>query len=210
MEQLTSAWPKQPKVLEVDVTNDAAITSAFQNIQADTGRVNMLLHSIAYASPAAMKLPLVETTRQDFAQAMDISAYSLLALTRSALPLLEAGGGASILSLSYLGAEKVVPTYKVMGPAKAALESLTRGLAVELGPRSIRVNCLSPGPMDTLAARGIQGFTDLRAQAGGKAPLGKLATQADVGAVATFLASDAAAAITGQTWYVDGGLSILA
>lgn len=194
----------------MDVTSDAAIASTFDQIQADTGRINMLLHSIAYASPAAMKLPLIETTRQDFAQAMDISAYSLVALARTALPLLAAGGGGSILSLSYLGAERAVPTYKVMGPAKAALESLTRGLAVELGPRSIRVNSLSPGPMDTLAARGIAGFTELRAQAGGKAPLGRLATQSDVGAVATFLSSDAAAAITGQTWYVDGGLSIMA
>lgn len=211
VESLVADWQVKPQIVELDVSNDQSIARAVQDVGVQHGgKLNMVLHSIAYASASAMKQPLLDTSRADFQQAMDISAYSLLAMTRACAPLMDTAGGGCVLSLSYLGAERVVPSYKVMGPAKAALEALSRGLAVELGARNIRVNTISAGPMDTLAARGIPGFTTLKEAAGQRAPLGRLARPQDVGAMAAFLASDAAASITGTTMYVDAGLSALA
>jgi enoyl-[acyl-carrier protein] reductase I len=211
LDALTAGWPVKPHVVDLDVTSDAQVEAAFASAaEAHGGRLDMLLHAVAYASPAAMKGPLLATTRADFAQALDVSSYSFLAVARAAAPLFEKARGGSITTLSYLGASRVVPPYRVMGCAKACLEALARGLAVEMGPQGVRVNVISPGPVNTLAARGIAGFTELREEAESRAPLRRGVSPADVGALAAFLASDAGAGITGATMHVDAGLSALA
>lgn len=222
-----------------DVSSDDAIQAVFDTVAAvDPGLraglpLDALLHAIAHAPTAAMHGSLLATTRADFAAAQDVSAYSLLAVARCALPLLarhqtmassegseeersKSGGSSSsgsITTLSFLGATKAVPSYNVMGCAKASLEAAARGLALELGPPAVggvRVNVLSPGPVSTLASRGVRGFVEMKGAALLKAPLQRTATAAEVGAAAAFLASDGARSITGQTMYLDGGLSALA
>ena len=156
----TAAWPTPPHTLICDVTSDADIAAAFDAIASThAGKLHALAHSVAFAPAAAMREPLLRTSRADFLQAHAVSAYSLLALARGAAPLMEAAGGGSIVALSYLGAARAARTYRVMGAAKASLEACARGLAVELGGAGVRVNVISPGPVNTLAARGIEGFT---------------------------------------------------
>lgn len=213
LEKATSKWAKQPHVVVCDVLNDASITSAWDEISAYHGKdgVQMLAHSIAFASTSSLKSAFIDTTRADFLAAHDASVFSLIALARGAVPLMNKGGkGGSIVSLSFIGGQRCVPSYKVMGAAKASLEAVNRQLAVELGPQRIRANVLSPGPIDTLAARGIPGFTTLRDATNARLPIGRSVDGADVGSLAAFLASDAASAITGQTINVDGGMSALA
>lgn len=208
LDRATADWPHRPHVVVCDVTSDASVVAALDSVgAAHDGRLHALAHSVASAPTAAMRAPLLETTRADFLAAHDVSAYSLIALTRAALPLLELAGGGSVCSLSYVGAVRAAPSYRVMGAAKASLEATSRALAAELGPRGVRVNVISSGPVDTLAARGIAGFTDLRASVAARSPLARGVTPSDVGALATFLASDGASGITGQTLYVDGGFS---
>lgn len=204
-----------------DVIEDEQISGLFQELGRDHESLDALLHAIAHAPPSAMKDgTLLDTRREDFASAHDVSAYSLIALAREAVPLMtrkkaveggERGAGGSITALSYLGSTLAVPGYNVMGCAKASLEAAARGLASELGSEhGIRVNCLSPGPVSTLASRGIRDFVNLKEAACEKSPLRRTATSTEVGAAATFLASDGGAAVTGQVIYLDGGLSSIA
>jgi len=162
---------------------------------------------VAFAPPEALKGGFLNTSREAFRVAHDVSAYSLVALARGAAPLM--GEGGSIISMTYHGSVKVIPGYNVMGVAKASLEACTRYLAYELGPRKIRVNCISAGPMNTLAGRGISGFTEMLKHYEAHAPLRRNVLPEELGATGAFLASDGAAAITGQVLYVDCGYEIM-
>jgi enoyl-[acyl-carrier protein] reductase I len=217
LDKASRAWPGgPPRVVVCDVGDDASLAAAWAEIGdgCGAGGLQLLAHSIAHASAPAMRGAVLETSRADFAAAHDASAYSLIALARGAAPLMARGGaGGSIVSLSFLGAQRCVPEYKVMGAAKASLEAVSRALAVELGPAlGVRANVISAGPVDTLAARGIPRFRELKDATDARLPVarGRGVAGADVGALAAFLASDAAAAITGQVLYVDGGYSALA
>lgn len=178
------------------------------------GELDILVHSVAFAPRESFTNGLLSTSRAAWAQALGVSAYSLVALTRAVKPLMLSRGeekrDCSVLALTYTGSTKVVPNYNVMGPAKAALEAASRQLAYELGSDGIRVNCLSPGPMNTVSARGIPGISEMKRYAADHAPLRRTSSSGDVGSVAAFLVSDLAAAISGQTIYVDGGLSAMA
>jgi len=195
-------------VLPCNVTSDSDIENVFQAVAERFGRLDMLVHSIAFAPKEALDGQFIHTSRSAFATALDVSAYSLVALARGAAPLMTNGG--SILGMSFYGSEKVMPNYNVMGVAKAALESSTRYLAADLGPRRIRVNCISAGPMNTLAARGIAGFHEMMSHHAEHSPLKRNVEPSELGATAAFLASDGAAAITGQVILVDCGYSIMA
>ncbi len=190
-----------------DVTSDQQIDQAFSTLQQQFGTLHLLLHSIAFAPRRALDGKFIDLQRDDFHVAMDVSVYSLIALAQRAYPLMSQGG--AILTLTYYGSVKVVPNYNVMGVAKAALESAVRYLAADLGPQHIRVNAISAGPVKTLAARGIAGFTKMLEHYEQKTPLRRNITPEELGATAVFLASDGAAAITGQTIYVDCGYEIM-
>jgi len=204
---LCTAFGSDVLLMPCDVTQDDEIKAVFDKVGKEFGRLDVLLHSVAFASREALEGSFLDTSREDFRIAHDVSAYSLVALARCAAPLMTQGG--SIITLSYYGAEKVIPHYNVMGVAKASLEATTRYLAADLGPRQIRVNCISAGPVNTLAARGIVGFTEMLRCHAERAPVRREVLPAELGAMATFLASDGAAAVTGQVLYVDGGYSIM-
>nr|CCA13899.1 enoyl putative [Albugo laibachii Nc14] len=211
------------KLLSCDLTDEFALEELLRSCgQHFHGGIDTIVHSVAFASPEAFipiqkdsQTPsggLLQTSKAHWQQAQDISAYSLVALTQKALPLLTKGSinaDKSIIAFSFEGANKVVPSYNVMGPAKAALEAVSRQLAVELGGHNIRVNCVSPGPINTASARGIPGFSTMRQFAQEQAPLKRNATALDIANLASFLASEAASCITGQTIKVDGGMSAL-
>ena len=190
-----------------DVTQDAQIATLFSELQKNYGTLHGLVHSIGFAPEADLKGDFVNTTREGFRIAHDISVYSLIAVSRAALPLMTSGGG--IVTLTYYGAEKVVPKYNVMGVAKAALEATVRYLANDLGPRNIRVNAISAGPIKTLASRGIPGFGEMLKVQAERSPLKRNVEAAEVGATAAFLLSDAGSGITGETLYVDCGYNIM-
>lgn len=207
VEALASTFGPNTLMLPCDVTRDEEIADVFGAVQARFGTLHLLLHSVAFAPRAALEGEFIQTSREAFRIAHDVSAYSLVALARAAAPLMTEGG--SILAMTYYGAEKVVPHYNVMGVAKAALEASTRYLAYDLGPRQIRVNCISAGPVNTLAARGISGFNKMLKHYEAKAPLKRNVAPAELGATGTFLASDGAAGITGQVIFVDCGYQIM-
>tara|TARA_B100000959_G_scaffold120650_1_gene126779 strand:- start:3681 stop:4454 length:774 start_codon:yes stop_codon:yes gene_type:complete len=208
VEALVSGFGTDTLITECDVTSDDDIDRVFTEVgEGFDGKLDMVLHSVAYAPREALEGRFVDTTREAFATAHDISAYSLVALAKRAAPLMTNGG--SITGMSYYGAEKVVPHYNVMGVAKAALEASTRYLAADLGEQKIRVNCISAGPVNTLAARGIAGFTDLMKHHETYAPLKRNVTTHELGQTGVFLASDGGAAITGQVIYVDCGYQIM-
>jgi enoyl-[acyl-carrier protein] reductase I len=187
-----------------DVASDDAITAAFAQIQAKFPAINTVVHSIGFAPN--IKNSVLNTTRQDFAVANDISVYSLIAIARVATPLMPEGS--SILTLTYYGAEKVFPNYNIMGVSKAALEAAVRYLAAELGTKKIRVNAISAGPINTLAARGIGDFATILDTVTQRAPLHRNVEQEEVGATALFLCSPLASAITGEITFVDCGFNI--
>ncbi|MEP7342994.1 MAG: enoyl-ACP reductase [Acidobacteriota bacterium] len=198
------------KAYQCDVSNDDEIAALMSSVEADLGKLDFLIHSVAYAPPAELTGEFINTSREGFRTALDISAYSLVALSRAALPLLsKAESGGSIIALTYLGAERVVPHYNVMGVAKAALEASVRYLAHNLGPQGIRVNAISSGPIRTLAARGVSGITKMVEHHREVAPLRHATEQAEVGDTALFLISPLGRGITGETIYVDGGYHIL-
>jgi enoyl-[acyl-carrier protein] reductase I len=199
---------KDPLLIPLDVTSDRQIVLAFELLKRVWGRVDFLVHAAAFAPRAALEGQFVATTREDFRIAHDISAFSLTALANSALPLMTEGG--SVLTLSYLGAERVVPHYNVMGVAKASLEASVRYLAADLGPQNIRVNAVSAGPIKTLAASGIAGFGSMQRHHRNRAPLRKDTEAREVADAALFLLSPMGRGITGQVLYVDGGYSIMA
>lgn len=195
-------------VEECDVTKDEHIDKLFEKAKRYFGKIDILIHSIAFAGREALDGYYVDTSRESFMLALNVSVYSLVALTQRAQPLMPDGG--TILTMSYYGGEKVVPHYNIMGVAKAALESSVRYLAHDLGPAGIRVNAISAGPIKTLSAGGVAGFRKMAGFAEDVTPIRRLVTQDDVGAMAVWLASDYGEAVTGQTIYVDGGLSIMA
>jgi enoyl-[acyl-carrier protein] reductase I len=207
VEELAAAFGAETLILPCDVTKDDEIARVFAEIGQRYGRLHLLLHSVAFAPKDALEGEFVNTSREAFRIAHDVSAYSLVALARAATPLMTEGG--SVLAMSYYGAEKVVPHYNVMGVAKASLEASTRYLAYDLGPKRIRVNCISAGPVNTLAARGISGFSEMLRVYEARAPLKRNLVPEELGATGTFLASDGAAAITGQVIYVDCGYQIM-
>jgi enoyl-[acyl-carrier protein] reductase I len=195
-------------LFDLDVRNVDQIEAVFAELERRWGRLDFLLHSVAYAPKEAMANPFWKTTRDDFLAAHDISAYSLVGLTRAAVPLMTDGG--SVVTMTYYGAEKVVPNYNVMGVAKASLEASVRYLAAELGERRIRVNAVSAGAVNTLAARGVAHFRDLLKITADRSPLRRPVEVEEVGNMTLFLASDLATGITGETIYVDAGFNITA
>jgi enoyl-[acyl-carrier protein] reductase I len=207
VEELVSTFGPDTLLLPCDVTKDEDIAAVFAAVQQKFGKLHLLLHAVAFAPKEALEGRFVNTTRDAFKIAHDVSAYSLVALARGAAPLMTEGG--SIVAMSYYGAEKVIPHYNVMGVAKAALEASTRYLAYDLGAQNIRVNCISAGPVNTLAARGIAGFSAMLKHYEQHAPLKRNVLPDELGATGTFLASDGAAAITGQVLYVDCGYQVM-
>jgi enoyl-[acyl-carrier protein] reductase I len=196
-----------PIIMPLDVTVPEQQEALFAAIRQRWGRLDFLLHSIAFAPKQDLQGAFLDCSAAGFATAMDISCYSLVRLVRAAAPLMATGG--SILTMSYYGAVKIEPGYNLMGPVKAALEGSVRYLAAELGDREIRVNALSPGPIMTRAASGLSHFDELMESVAAKAPLHQLATIDDVGSAAAWLVSDQARRVTGQVIYVDGGASII-
>jgi enoyl-[acyl-carrier protein] reductase I len=192
-------------VLPCDVSDDAQIDSLFSTIDRAHGGLDFLVHGAAYALREDLSAPFVQTSREGFRVALDVSAYSLVALARRAAPMMEARGGGSILTLSYLGANRVFTNYNVMGVAKAALEASVRYLASDLGPKNIRVNAISAGPIKTLAAAGISGFTSILQTYRDRAPLRRTVDTAEVADAAIFLLSPAGRAVTAEVLLVDGG-----
>ena len=194
-------------VMPCDVTDDASMDTVFAEISNKWGGLDFMVHAIAYADKDELDGRYVDTTAGNFARSLDISCYSFTTLCQRAEKLMPNGG--SIVTLTYYGAERVMPHYNVMGVAKAALEASTRYLAADLGEQKIRVNCISAGPVNTLAARGIAGFTDLMKQHASYAPLKRNVTAEELGQTGVFLAGDGGAAITGQVIYVDCGYQIM-
>ena len=190
-----------------DVGDDSQIDAMMKQAAEKLGRLDFLVHSLAFAPREELTGEFVNTTRQGFATALDVSAYSLVAVTRAAMPLMTEGG--SVVTLTYLGSERVVPHYNVMGVAKAALEATVRYLAHDLGPKNIRVNAVSAGPIKTLAARGVSGISKMVDHHRAFAPLRRATEQGEVGDTALFLVSPLGRGITGEVIYVDGGYHIL-
>ncbi|OGO08247.1 MAG: enoyl-ACP reductase [Chloroflexi bacterium RBG_13_66_10] len=190
-----------------DVTNDAQIEAVFSEAARRLGALHILVHAVAFANRDELTGPYYNTSREGFRMALDISVYSFTALARAAAPLMTEGG--SMMTLTYYGGEKVVAHYNVMGVAKAALEASTRYLAADLGPRRIRVNAISAGPVRTLAAAGVAGFKRMHRQFAELAPMRRNITLEDVGGAAVWLASDLSSAVTGEVVFVDSGYNIL-
>lgn len=206
-EELITSLPGA-EAYRCDVARDDDIESLFTTLQAKHKRLDILVHSVAYAPAEELRGDFVDTSREGFRVANDISVYSLIAVTRAAAKLMTDGG--SVITMSYYGAEKVVPRYNVMGVAKAALEASVRYLAADLGKRHIRVNAISAGPIKTLAARGITGINDMLTIHAARAPLGRNVEVDEVAGTGLFLASELSSAITGEVIYVDCGFSIMA
>jgi enoyl-[acyl-carrier protein] reductase I len=192
-------------VLPCDVTNDAQIDALFAEIGQRFDGLDFLVHGAAFAGPQELSAPFSQTTRDGFRVALDVSTYSLIALARRAVPLMEKRGGGSILTLTYLGSERVFTNYNVMGVAKAALEASVRYLASELGPKGIRVNAISAGPIKTLAASGISGFSGILQTYRDRAPLRRTVETSEVADAAVFLLGPAGRAVTAEVLMVDGG-----
>ncbi len=195
-------------VLSCDVSDDAQIEATFAEVEQRWGKLDFMVHSVAFANREDLKKPFSQTSRDGFSLAMDISAYSLVALTKAAAPLMKDGG--SIVTMTYLGSQRVVPGYNVMGVAKAALEASMRYLAAELGDQNIRVNAVSAGPIRTLAASGISNFKDKLRLMENAAPLHRTVTQEEVGKSSVYLLSDLSSGVTGEVHYVDCGFSVVA
>ncbi len=207
--QKTVAEMGDVPLFDLDVTKDEQIQALYDALHERWGgKLDFLLHSVAYAPSTAMGASFLETQRADFSTAMDISAYSLVALTRQFTPMLEGGG--SVVTMTYYGSQKAVPGYNVMGVAKAALEASVRYLAVDLGQHGVRVNAVSAGAVNTLAARGVAHFRDLMKITAERSPLKRVIEPDEVGRATLFLASDLSTGITGETMYVDAGFNITA
>ncbi len=195
-------------VIPCDVTRDDEIEAVFEVIGREWDGLDILIHAIAYANKDDLSQPFVQTSRAGFHTALDISSYSLVALTRQAVGLMRGRDGA-VVTLTYMGSEKVIPNYNVMGVAKAALEASVRYLAYDLGPEGIRVNAISAGPVKTLAAAGIAGFRDMLHYAGERAPLKRNVEPAEIGRTAVYLVSELGSGVTGETLHVDAGYNVM-
>lgn len=207
VEELVKELPKKPLLVQCDVSEDENIEKVVEEIEKNVGKIDGFVHSIAYAPTEALKAPFIETSKEAFRIAMEISVYSFVAMARIFRRIINPSG--SIITLTYYGAEKVVPNYNVMGVAKSALESSVRYLAYELGKDNIRVNAISAGPLNTLAARGISGFTNMLEHHKERAPLKRNIEHREVGDTASFLLSDLSSGITGEVIYVDAGYNIM-
>lgn len=205
--ELIPELPREPLLLALDVADDAGVEAAAERVRSQVGHLDVLVHSLAFAPTEALERPYVETSREAFRTALEVSAYSLVLLARTFRPLLRPG--ASILALTYYGSQKVIPNYNVMGVAKAALEASVRYLAYDLGPQGIRVNAISAGPLNTLAARGVSGFTGMLQAHRERAPLKRNIEHREVGDAAVFLCSDLSSGVTGEVLYVDAGYNIM-
>jgi len=208
VEELCAALPDS-LILPCDVTVDAEIDAVFKEVGEKFGGLDALVHSVAFAPREDLENDFVNTSREGFKTAHDISAYSLVGLTRAALPLFEKVGGGAVLALTYYGAEKAVEGYNLMGVAKASLEASIRYLAANLGPKNVRVNAISAGPVNTLAARGIKGFTGMLKHHAERAPLRRNVELEEIANAALFLLSSMSAGITGEVLFVDGGYNII-
>ncbi len=204
-----AATVSSPLVLPCDVTNDADLDAVFGAVDKQWGGLDVLVHSVAYAPPQTFERPFAETERADFQTALDISAYSLIAMARRAAPLMEKRGGGSMVTMTFNASQRAYPHYNIMAVAKAALEAEVRYLATELGPKNVRVNAISAGPVRTLAARSITGFTVMEDHTEKNAPLRRNITAEDVGNAALYLCSPMAENVTGQILLVDAGYSVL-
>lgn len=193
-------------VLPCDVVNEEEVAAVFTELEKRWGKIDFVVHAVAFANREDLKKPFSETSRDGFQLALDISAYSLVSVTRHALPIMNQGG--SIVTMTYLGSVRAVPQYNVMGVAKAALEASVRYLAAELGEKGVRVNAVSAGPIKTLAASGIANFKEKLSVSEERSPLKRLVTQDEVGKASLYLLSDLSSAVTGEVHYVDGGFSI--
>ena len=207
VEELVSSFGQDTPMYPCDVTKDDDIARVFEQVGKEFGKLHVLLHSVAYAPKEALEGDFLSTSREAFRVAHDVSAYSLVAMARGAAPLMTEGG--SILAMTYHGSTKVVPHYNVMGVAKASLEASVRYLAYDLGPKKIRVNAISAGPVNTLAARGISGFTQMLQHYEQRSPLKRNLDPKELGTTGLFLASDMSTATTGQVVYVDCGYEIM-
>ncbi|MGE5110469.1 MAG: enoyl-ACP reductase [Acidobacteriaceae bacterium] len=205
-EEMIQTLPNS-EAFQCDVSSDDEIAQLFDKLKSRYGTLHALVHSVAYAPAEELKNSFHLTSREGFRIAHDVSVYSLIAVTRAAAPLMTEGG--SVVTMSYFGAEKVVPNYNVMGVAKAALECTVRYLAWDLGPQNIRVNAISAGPIKTLAARGISGLSDMMKSHADRSPLKRNVEVDEVAATATFLCSNGGTGITGETIYVDCGYNIM-
>ena len=205
---LAETLSQPPQLVACDVTRDDEIDALYRAVDQEYGGLDFVVHGVAFASREALKEPFVQTTRQDFAQSLDVSAYSLVALARGAVPLMARRGGGSILTLTYMGSERVMPHYNVMGVAKAALEASVRYLASDLGPSNIRTNAISAGPIKTLAASGVSGFTRMLQHFRERAPLRRTVDSSEVADAAIFLLSNASRAVTGEVFMVDAGYHV--
>ncbi|MGA8041529.1 MAG: enoyl-ACP reductase [Terracidiphilus sp.] len=192
---------------QCDLSVDSEIESLFASLKQKYGKLDILVHAVAYALASDLRGEFINTSREGFRTALDVSVYTLIAVTRAAVPLMSEGG--SIMTMSYYAAEKVVPNYNVMAVAKAGLEATVRYLAWNLGPKNIRVNAISAGPIKTLAARGVGDLTEMMKSHADRAPLHRNVDQLEVGGAALFLASDLSSAITGEVTYVDCGYNIM-
>ncbi len=206
---LVDTVPNNPLLIECDAQSDEELDRAFSQADEAFGGLDILVHSVAFAPPAELEGRFIDTTREGFKTTLDISAYSLIAMAKRAEPLMVKRGGGSIICLTYMASGRVFPKYNVMAVAKAALECSTRYLAYELGPQNIRVNAISAGPLNTLAARGVKGFTDMLTHQEQIAPLHRNIEQSDVGELGLFLCSPAARNITGGVHFVDAGFNIM-
>ncbi len=195
-------------ILPCDVQNEEEMVAVFAELEKQWGKIDFVVHAIAFANREDLKKPFSQTSRDGFRLALDISAYSLVSMTRCALPVMKEGG--SIVTMTYLGAVRTVPAYNVMGVAKAALESSVRYLAAELGAQGIRVNAVSAGPIKTLASSGVANFKEKLRVAEARSPLTRLVNQEEVGKSTLYLLSDLASGVTGEIHYVDGGFNIAA
>lgn len=206
--ELSQGLDSPALVLPCDVSSDADIDAVFAKVEQEFGGLDFIVHGAAFANREDLLSSFTSTSREGFRTALDISAYSLVALARGGAPLMEKKGGGSILTLSYLGSERVFTNYNVMGVAKAALEASVRYLAADLGPRNIRVNAVSAGPIKTLAAAGIPGFSSILTVYRDRAPLRRSVETGEVGDAAAFLLSEAARGITGEVLMVDAGYHV--
>lgn len=209
VEELAAALSPPPLLVPCDVAVDDQVAGVFAAVERELGGLDLLVHGAAFAPREALAAPFVETTREAFRVALDVSAYSLVALARGAAPLMAVRGGGSILTLTYLGSERVFPNYNVMGVAKAALEASVRYLASDLGPRNIRVNAISAGPVKTLAAAGISGFSSILEVYRSRAPLRRNIEAHEVADAALFLLGPAGRGITGEILMVDSGYHVM-
>ena len=208
VEKLSGQLSSSPTLIECDVSDDASVASAFEELESEVGRIDIVVHSIAFANRDDLGGPFIDTPREGFRIALDISAYSLVSVARAAAPLMKENGG-SIVTMTFQASERVFPGYNVMGTAKAALENEVRQLAWDLGRDSIRINAISAGPVDTLSSRVISGYRDMKRAHAERSPMGRNITHDEVANTALFLCSDMSSGITGEVLHVDTGYNVM-